>query len=148
MSANPQLTGVWQAWDIKVSPAPSPSDYEKTARDAKFLDWLTSGPDRAATRLTTFAALPSTAPVTLWGKGTLGEVLAASGLAYHLRIGTTPGRSDLLAPMAAANGLARAEALQPSRSRLLTGLPLGQPIYWSVQAADTGFAASPFTAEQ
>ena len=76
---NPQLTGVWQSWEIKATPPPQPSDYEKTARDAKFLGWLTSGPDREATRLPTYAGLPPAAPVTLWGKGTLGELAVARG---------------------------------------------------------------------
>ena len=71
---NPQLTGVWQSWEIKATPPPQPSDYEKAARDAKFLGWLTSGPDRDATRLPTYASLPPAAPVTLWGRGTLGEL--------------------------------------------------------------------------
>jgi hypothetical protein len=75
----------------------------------------------------------------------------ASGLAYHLRIGTTPGGSDLLTPMAATNGqarLPRGGALQPARSRTITGLPTGRTLYWSVQAADTAFAGSPFAVGQ
>jgi len=53
--------------------------------------------------------------------------------------------------MAATDGkprLPRSGALQPSLSRTLKGLTIGQPIYWSVQAADTGFAGSSFATEQ
>jgi hypothetical protein len=75
----------------------------------------------------------------------------ASGLSYNLRVGTTPGGSDLVAPMAAASGLRRLPQLgnaQMVTFRSIGNLPLGQPIYWSVQAVDTAFAGSPFAPEQ
>jgi hypothetical protein len=53
--------------------------------------------------------------------------------------------------MAAADGTARmprSGAMQPSLSRTIRGLPIDQPIYWSVQAVDTSFAGSPFSDEK
>ena len=75
----------------------------------------------------------------------------ASGLSYNLRVGTTPGGGDLVSPMADGSGQRRvvqAGNAQQNLSQTITGLPLGQPIYWSVQAIDTAFAGSAFAPEQ
>ncbi len=75
----------------------------------------------------------------------------ASGLTYNLRVGTTPGGGDLVGPMAASSGLRRLPQMgnmQHTLSHTISGLPLGQPLYWSVQAVDNAFAGSPFAAEQ
>ncbi len=85
--ANPRLTGVWNSWEI--TPTAQASDYESTARDAKFRGWLVSG-DPNQTKLIGFAsdvtlALAGTPPksppaVALWGKGTLGDAAFAKSL--------------------------------------------------------------------
>ncbi len=76
----------------------------------------------------------------------------AAGLSYNLRIGTTPGASDVLAPMALTSG----QRLLPALGNAQTGtsafydlsrLAPGSTYYWSVQALDTSFAGSPFAAE-
>jgi hypothetical protein len=77
---NPRLTGVWNSWEIKATLPPSPSDFEKANRDAKFRGWLVSGADRAATRQVEFATLAPSSPVVLWGRGTLGAQAAATDL--------------------------------------------------------------------
>jgi hypothetical protein len=72
----------------------------------------------------------------------------ASGLSYNLRVGTTPGGSDVLAPMAAANGLRRLPKLGSKQGlTALLAYTTGTPYYWSVQAIDTSFAGSPSAAE-
>ena len=85
--ANPRLTGVWDSWEIK--PTAQPSDYDKTARDAKFRGWLASGDPIESKKIgfaavaplaTTGAATKSPPGVTLWGKGTLGDTPAAKSL--------------------------------------------------------------------
>lgn len=71
--ANPRLTGVWDSWEISATKPPVPADYEKAARDEKFRAWLVSHPDPAATSRVDFASQVLADPVTLWGKGSLGE---------------------------------------------------------------------------
>jgi hypothetical protein len=75
----------------------------------------------------------------------------SSGLSYNLRVGTTPGGIDIVSPMSASTGQRRLPQpgnAQMNLSRPITGLPLNQPIYWSVQAIDSSFAGSPFAPEQ
>jgi hypothetical protein len=72
----------------------------------------------------------------------------ASGLHYNIRIGTTPGGSEISAPMALASGyrqVARLGGIRSSGWKMV--LPLGT-YYWSVQAIDPAWAGSPFAAEQ
>jgi hypothetical protein len=73
----------------------------------------------------------------------------SAGLNYNLRIGTTPGASDVLAPMALTDGLRLLPALGNAQTGTdaLMNLPFGR-YYWSVQAVDTSFAGSPFAVEQ
>ncbi len=71
--ANPRLTGVWKSWDINATSLPSPADYEKPARDQKFLGWLASSVDRVGSEKITFAGISTESPVTLLGEGTLGK---------------------------------------------------------------------------
>ena len=96
------------------------------------------------------ASLSGSSVVFSWNAATDGQT-PASGLTYNLRAGTTPGGFDLISPMAAGNGQRRVVQMgnaQESLSRTIKGLPLGQPIYWSVQAIDTAFAGSAFAPEQ
>ncbi len=91
--ANPRLTGVWKSWEIKATAPPLPAEYEKSARDAKFLGWLVSGTDPTATRQIDFASKASAAPVTLWGTGTLGAKAPATGFvsAAKVPLSASPG---------------------------------------------------------
>jgi hypothetical protein len=75
----------------------------------------------------------------------------SAGLNYNLRIGTTPGASDVLAPMALTDGLRLLPALgnaQAGTNAFVFNVAPGRDYYWSVQAVDTSFAGSPFAAEQ
>lgn len=78
-SANPQLTGVWESMEIKATAPPTAADYNKAAKDKKFKAWLVSCPDPTDSRQAAFAAEAATSPVTLWGKGTLGDKAVGSG---------------------------------------------------------------------
>ena len=74
----------------------------------------------------------------------------APGLSYNLRVGTTPGGSNVVSPQAAASGFRRVPQLgnmQQNLSASLTGLKYGSNYYWSVQAVDTAFAGSPFVSQ-
>ena len=75
--AHPHLTGVWNSWEIKATAPPVAADYERPAKDAKFLGWLVSNPDPEATRQTAFADQPMSSPVKLWGRGSLGATAPA-----------------------------------------------------------------------
>jgi hypothetical protein len=91
--ANPRLTGVWKSWEIKATAPPLPAEYEKSARDAKFLGWLVSGTDPTATRQIDFASKAPAAPVTLWGTGTLGDKAPATRFvsAAKVPLSSSPG---------------------------------------------------------
>lgn len=73
-----------------------------------------------------------------------------AGLSYNLRVGTAPGRADILAPMAdVKSGQRRVARLGNTGLRTrwtLRDLPRGT-YYWSVQAIDHSYAGSAFAAE-
>lgn len=74
----------------------------------------------------------------------------SDGLSYNLRIGTGPGRADILNPASdLASGwrqLARIGNVQHDLRWTITNLPPGL-YYWSVQAVDNSYAGSPFAPE-
>ncbi|MBE0565598.1 MAG: VCBS repeat-containing protein [Krumholzibacteria bacterium] len=88
-----------------------------------------------------------------WDAGSDNETPAA-GLSYNLRVGTTPGGSELSAAMAdSASGYRRLPAGGNAQQRLSWSLDFSAvapdaTLYWSVQTVDTGFAGSAFAAEQ
>ena len=90
-TANPRLTGVWKSWDIKATAPPAATEYEKTARDAKFQEWLVSG-DPLKTQLIDFASAATPTSVTLWGKGSLGPAAPAADLVTATKVLTSSKR--------------------------------------------------------
>ncbi|NJL67057.1 MAG: hypothetical protein HC894_10245 [Microcoleus sp. SM1_3_4] len=71
------------------------------------------------------------------------------GLNYNLRVGTTPGGSEIFAPMSLNDGTRQVVGLGnagQNRSWTLQDLSPGT-YYWSVQAIDTAWAGSPFATE-
>jgi hypothetical protein len=74
----------------------------------------------------------------------------SGGLTYNLRIGSAPGLSDIVNPMAnIATGQRKVSAMgnmQQSLHWSMTNLPAGT-YYWSVQAIDNSFAGSAFAPE-
>ena len=73
------------------------------------------------------------------------------GLSYNLRIGTTPGNSDILSPMAGTSGIrmiSRPGNTDQTCSWKISGLEDNTTYYWSVQSVDPSFAASAFAPEQ
>lgn len=74
----------------------------------------------------------------------------SSGLNYSLKIGSSPGSSDIMSPMASMSGY----KLSPIKGNvnsscswniLRTALP--ETCYWSVQTVDSGFSGSAFSGE-
>ncbi|MEG4495046.1 S8 family serine peptidase [Microcoleus sp. D3_18_C4] len=87
--------------------------------------------------------------VTLnWNPATDAET-PQTGLTYNLRVGTTPGGSDIMSPMANSNGTRKVVQMgnvNQNRSWKLKNLKPGT-YYWSTQAIDTSFEGSTFATE-
>jgi hypothetical protein len=106
---------------------------------------LTNTPPAAPTGLAA-AALGNT--VWLSWTAPAGGQTPAAGLSYNLRVGTTPGGSDILSPESnITNGFRRLPAFGWARTNALLKLAPGTTNYWSVQAVDSAFAGSPFATE-
>jgi hypothetical protein len=105
-----------------------------------------NGPPAAPTGL---VSTLSGATVSLSWNPPADDRTPSAGLNYNLRIGTTPGASDVLAPMALIDGLRLLPVLGNAQAgtNAVMNLPFGR-YYWSVQAVDTSFAGSPFAVEQ
>lgn len=152
----PPLTSGTVAW----------GDYETNGN----LDVLLTGRDFGAaplTRIYRYSTLPSSTPpdppanlaaiitdsnATLsWSPPVTDDHTLLSGLSYNLRVGTQPGGSDIIAPMALpGTGVRLLPALgnvYQARTFTLHNLPIGRKYYWSVQAIDTSFLGSSFAAE-
>lgn len=79
------------------------------------------------------------------------DVTPSEGLNYNIRIGSTPGGSDILAPMSIIGGQNDGKRLIPARGMIQStsthmNLPNGT-YYWSVQAIDPGHQGSVFATE-
>jgi len=96
------------------------------------------------------AANDATTAYLGWDSGWDAETPAA-GLSYNLRVGTTPGGIDVVAPESiVSTGYRQVPELGNSGAshiRLLRGLTPGVTYYWSVQSVDTAFAGSAFAPE-
>ena len=83
-----------------------------------------------------------------WSPATDAET-PQQGLTYNLRVGTTPGGSEIMSPMANSNGTRKVVQMgnvnQNTNWRLKNLKP--GTYYWSVQAIDTAFAGSTFATE-
>ena len=109
----------------------------------------TNTPPVPPTSLTATPGLGTT--VTLvWNPGSDAQTPDA-GLTYNLRIGTTPGGSDILSPesdlVTGWRRVPRAGNCGQNLSRTLT-LRSGGTYYWSVQTVDSAYAGSGFASER
>ena len=84
-----------------------------------------------------------------WGAGPDVGGTSTPGLNFNLRVGTTPGGSDIVNPQADASGhrLLSQRGLIQGTQTTLTNLRPGQTYYWSVQSIDTGLLGSAFATE-
>ncbi len=117
---------------------------------AKVYENLTPIPNTPPTAPGNLAAVWSASGVTLsWDAATDAETPAA-GLTYNLRLGTTPGGSEITAAMADdASGYRCIPALGNANHNLSWTVDVpAPPVYWSVQALDAGYAGSAFALEQ
>ncbi|MEG4228536.1 FG-GAP-like repeat-containing protein [Microcoleus sp. N9_B2] len=99
---------------------------------------------------TGLSAEPSGRNVTFnWNKATDAQT-PADGLSYNLRVGTTPGGSDILAPMSLNDGTRQVVGLGNANQNTqwqLKDLSPDKTYYWSVQAIDAAWAGSEFATE-
>jgi hypothetical protein len=97
-SSNPRLTGVWKSWEILASSPPTATEYERSARDQRFLGWLTSSLDNQAALInyakdTSLTTTGVNAPaVALWDKGSLGPAATANDIVKAEKVPTTTSR--------------------------------------------------------
>jgi hypothetical protein len=107
--------------------------------------------DTAPSAPTGLTAAPSGTDATLsWNAAADSEQASGAGLSYNVRVGTSPGAFDVVAPLALSNGTRLVPATGNAgeiTSYKLTGLTHGQTYYWSVQAVDASFLGSPFASE-
>ncbi len=88
-----------------------------------------------------------------WAAATDTETISNAGLTYNLYLGSSPGQSDILGPMAFTAGTDEGLRLLPdlgnAQHGLTATLTILQPgvYYWSVQAIDTAFAGSSWATE-
>jgi len=74
-----------------------------------------------------------------------------NGLTYNLRIGTTPGGSEVLSPLSMENGIRQVVDwgnTQQNTTWVINGLDSTTTYYYSVQTIDNGKLASEFTSEK
>jgi hypothetical protein len=97
------------------------------------------------------AAPASGSNVTLgWNAASDTQQSGGAGLSYNVRVGTTPGASNVVAPLALANGTRLVAQVGNAGERAgytLAGLTPGATYYWSVQAIDSSFLGSGFATE-
>jgi predicted nucleotidyltransferase len=88
--------------------------------------------------------------LTLFWSAAVDGQTPVSGLSYNLRVGTTPGGSEIMPAMAhAGSGYRRVVQLGNAQERTSWTITVPPRVcYWSVQSIDAAFAASPFAAEQ
>jgi hypothetical protein len=108
-------------------------------------------PDTPPSAPTGPAATPSGSEATLsWNAANDVDQASGAGLSYNVRVGTSPGASNVVSPLALTDGTRLVPATGNTGERTsyeLTGLTHGQTYYWSVQAVDASFLGSPFAAE-
>ncbi len=97
------------------------------------------------------SAVRSGGAITLsWTAASDDHAAAGAGLTYNVRVGTTPGGSQVLSALAnPASGFRRVPRPGNADGRLMWTLNVpDQRLYWSVQAVDAAYRGGPFAAEQ
>ncbi|MEG4545098.1 FG-GAP-like repeat-containing protein [Microcoleus sp. Aus8_D2] len=109
----------------------------------------TANANTPPTAPTGLSAAPNGNKVTFnWSKATDAQT-PTDGLSYNLRVGSTPGGKDILAPTSLDDGTRQIVGLgntSQNTSWQLNNLSPGK-YYWSVQSIDNAWAGSPFATE-
>jgi hypothetical protein len=106
----------------------------------------------------TAAVTPLAAPTNLVARYTAKRFITFSwdesvsktptgSITYNLRVGTTPGGSEIVSPLANSSGARQVAQFGNSEGRTFAKLRIIYPgtFYWSVQAVGANFAGSSFT---
>lgn len=152
LSANLYGTAVWGDFenrgvlDVLLAGANGPSLLSQTLLYRNNCE-ISNAPPSAPTGLTYTRS--NTTVILAWNQSLDSQTTNSNGLNYQVRIGTTPGGIDVKSPPAdPVTG--RRRVVQPgdtfTNAWNIVGLAPGT-YYWSVQAIDTAFAGSPFSAE-
>ena len=80
----------------------------------------------------------------------MGDATPPKGMSYNVRIGTTPGGSNVVSPMSVSSGtrLSPGSGNAQSDTLFILKYPKKVTYYWSVQAIDNGYGAGAFASEQ
>jgi hypothetical protein len=111
---------------------------------------LTAATNSAPSAPGNLSSAPTSNSVSLTWSASVDQE-QTNGLTYNLRIGTAPGKSDVLSAMASAvnnQRLVRAIGNTGLRTNWTIGRLAAGTYYWSVQTIDHGFRASAFAPEQ
>ena len=106
-------------------------------------------PNTAPSIPTNLAAASADGVVTLSWDSSTDEQSGSASLSYNVRMGTTPGSSDIISA-STTSGTDRRLVSARGNTDLSTSLRLELPqgeYHWSVQAIDASFAASDFAAD-
>jgi len=110
---------------------------------------LTAGNNPPTTPTGLQAAVTGSVVTLSWNASTDDHTPSAT-LSYNLRIGTSPGAGDVMAPMALSSGQLTVPRMGNMQFDVSRGFRarFGATYYWSVQAVDGAYAGSPFAPEQ
>ncbi len=111
--------------------------------------------NQTASSPTDLSADPGSMRVTLSWTAPADKPPPLAGLSYNLRVGTTPGAADVVAPMSFSGTTAPPDGLRKVASRgliqgtswTLKGLTPGTTYYWSVQTVNHALVGSDFATE-
>ena len=97
------------------------------------------------------SAVPEANSLTFsWTQATDNET-PRNGLSYNLRVGTTPGGSEIVSPLSLENGIRQVVNIGNTGQNTtwkIHGVDTTTNYYYSVQTIDNGYLASEFTSEK
>ena len=103
---------------------------------------------KGAKFLTEQSSVQGKLPVELEWNNSTDDLTQSAGLSYSIRVGTSPGGSQIMSPNASENGIRTTPSKGNAEHNLKWKLALSPgTYYWSVQAVDASFIGSQFSEE-
>ena len=98
--------------------------------------------------LTDQSSIQGKLPVELSWNSSSDDLTLSTGLSYSIRVGTTPGGSEIMTPNASDSGIRSIPSKGNAEYNLKWKIALAPgKYYWSVQAVDASFIGSAFSEE-